>query len=52
LQALSQSQKAWLEDAMEKIFQFETQRKVMQQKTDRLDDYERQIEQLLKVQRL
>jgi flagellar biosynthesis chaperone FliJ len=41
-----------LADATKEVFDLQTQRKENQHKIDRLQDYERQIEQHLKVQRL
>jgi len=41
-----------LGDATKQVFDLQTQRKENQHKIDRLQDYERQIEQHLKVQRL
>jgi len=41
-----------LADATKEVFDLQTQRKENQHKVDRLHDYERQIEQHLKVQKL
>ncbi|KAF9053545.1 hypothetical protein BDZ89DRAFT_1056142 [Hymenopellis radicata] len=50
--ALYDGQEALLVDANERIFELETKRKETQPKVDRLKDYERQIEQHIKVQQL
>ncbi|KIM49478.1 hypothetical protein M413DRAFT_109137 [Hebeloma cylindrosporum] len=51
-QALFVAQGRLLADASKEVFDLQTQRKENQHKIDRLQDYERQIEQHLKVQRL
>ncbi|KAJ6546552.1 hypothetical protein DFH09DRAFT_1262958 [Mycena vulgaris] len=50
--ALFEAQGTLLADATNKVFALETEKKESQHKIDRLHDYERQIEQHLKVQRL
>ncbi|KAJ7694239.1 hypothetical protein B0H17DRAFT_981160 [Mycena rosella] len=50
--ALFEAQGTLLADATKKVFELETQKKESQHKIDRLHDYERQLEQHLKVQRL
>jgi len=52
LQALFQAQGTLLADATNKVFKLQTQKKENQHKIDRLTDYERQIDQHVKVQRL
>lgn len=52
LQALFVAQGRLLADATKDVFELQTQRKENQHKIDRLKDYERQIEQHIKVQRL
>lgn len=52
LQALFQAQGTLLAEATKEVFGLQTQRKESQHKIDRLHDYERQIEQHVKVQRL
>ena len=51
-QALFVAQGKLLADATNKVFELETQRKENQHKIDRLKDYEQQIDQHIKVQRL
>ncbi|KAF8955458.1 hypothetical protein BDZ97DRAFT_1857834 [Flammula alnicola] len=51
-QALFVAQGKLLADATKEVFDLQTQRKENQHKIDRLRDYERQIEQHIKVQRL
>lgn len=41
-----------LSDATKQVFDLQTQKKATQHKIDRLHDYERQIEQHVKMQRL
>jgi hypothetical protein len=41
-----------LADAVKQVFELQTQRKETQHKIDRLRDYERQIEQHIRMQRL
>ncbi|KAJ7105763.1 hypothetical protein C8R43DRAFT_1100098 [Mycena crocata] len=50
--ALFEAQGTLLADASQEVFKLQTQQKESQHKIDRLHDYERQIEQHLKVQRL
>ncbi|KAJ7470633.1 hypothetical protein FB451DRAFT_1254355 [Mycena latifolia] len=50
--ALFEAQGTLLADATKEVFALQTQKKESQHKIDRLHDYERQIEQHLKVQRL
>ncbi|KAJ6547434.1 hypothetical protein B0H19DRAFT_1165604 [Mycena capillaripes] len=50
--ALFQAQGTLLAEATKQVFSLQTQQKESQHKIDRLHDYERQIEQHLKVQRL
>ncbi|KAJ7273587.1 hypothetical protein B0H12DRAFT_1090097 [Mycena haematopus] len=50
--ALFEAQGTLLADAAKRVFELETQKKESQHKIDRLHDYERQIEQHVKVQRL
>ena len=51
-QALFYAQGKLLADATQEVSNLETRRKENQHKIDRLRDYERQIEQHLKVQKL
>ncbi|KAG1754550.1 hypothetical protein EDB19DRAFT_1892526 [Suillus lakei] len=51
-QALFAAQGQLLADAVKQVFELETQRKETQHKVDRLRDYERQIEQHIRMQRL
>ncbi|KAG0705958.1 hypothetical protein DFH29DRAFT_235684 [Suillus ampliporus] len=51
-QALFAAQGQLLADAANQVFELETQRKETQHKVDRLRDYERQIEQHIRMQRL
>ncbi|KAJ7098041.1 hypothetical protein B0H15DRAFT_823860 [Mycena belliarum] len=50
--ALFEAQGTLLADAAKKVFVLETEKKESQHKIDRLHDYERQIDQHVKVQRL
>lgn len=52
LQALFAAQGKLLADATKEVFELQTQKKESQHKIDRLKDYERQIEQHVKMQRL
>jgi sigma54-dependent transcription regulator len=49
---MSAAQAKLLSEATEQVFQLQTQKKENQHKIDRLHDYERQIEQHLKIQKL
>lgn len=51
-QALFAAQGKLLADAVKQVFELQTQRKETQHKVDRLRDYERQIEQHIRMQRL
>jgi hypothetical protein len=51
-QALFAAQGKLLADATKQVFELQTQRKETQHKIDRLRDYERQIEQHIRMQRL
>ncbi|KAG2157315.1 hypothetical protein DEU56DRAFT_763989 [Suillus clintonianus] len=51
-QALFAAQGQLLADAAKQVFELQTQRKETQHKVDRLRDYERQIEQHIRMQRL
>lgn len=51
-QALFAAQGKLLADAVKQVFELQTQRKETQHKIDRLRDYERQIEQHIRMQRL
>lgn len=51
-QALFAAQGQLLADAVKQVFELQTQRKETQHKVDRLRDYERQIEQHIRMQRL
>ncbi|KAF8162891.1 hypothetical protein B0H34DRAFT_693349 [Crassisporium funariophilum] len=51
-QALFVAQGKLLADATKEVFDLQTQRKEVQHKIDRLRDYERQIDQHIKVQRM
>jgi hypothetical protein len=51
-QALFAAQGKLLADAAKYVFELQTQRKETQHKVDRLRDYERQIEQHIRMQRL
>lgn len=51
-QALFEAQGKLLANASEEVFELQTQKKETQHKIDRLRDYERQIEQHIKIQRL
>ena len=46
------AQKKLLSDATREVFELQTRIKTNQHKVDRLRDYERQIEQLIALQRL
>ncbi|KAF8638866.1 hypothetical protein AX17_001922 [Amanita inopinata Kibby_2008] len=50
--ALLDAQNMLLEEANNKVFELQTQKKETQHKVDRLRDYERQIDQYIKMQRL
>jgi hypothetical protein len=52
MQALFSAQTKLLADATTEVSELKTEMKENQHKVDRLRDYERQIEQLIKVQRL
>lgn len=51
-QALFAAQGKLLADATKQVFELQIQRKETQHKIDRLRDYERQIEQHIRMQRL
>lgn len=52
IQALFSAQSNLLAEAAAEVLELKTEKKENQHKVDRLRDYERQIEQLIKVQRL
>lgn len=52
MQALFSAQSKLLAEATSEVSELKTEKKENQHKVDRLHDYERQIEQLIKVQRL